>query len=231
MKINLKTGRFVKEQWKDVVVDREEKDTYKGLYQVSNLGRVRSLYKNKLLKQCDDGYGYCIVNLVKNGKSKKYKIHRLVALAFISNPENKSYVDHINTDRKNNTILNLRWATREENNNNELTRKHISNSKKGKPSYWKGKTFSEEYKKKLSDSHKGKMVGKYHHSSKKVICVTTGEIFESSWLGAKHYNMANHIIDNCKGKRNQCGKLSDGKPLIWMYYEDYIKKQLKGGDE
>ena len=84
------------EIWKDV-------ENYEGLYQVSNLGRVRSLdrdiyyqngtfhshIKGKILVPCLNKYGYANVNLCKNGKRKNITVHRLVALAFIPNPENK----------------------------------------------------------------------------------------------------------------------------------------------
>jgi hypothetical protein len=77
------------EIWKDIL-------GYEGLYQVSNLGNVRSLNyrrsgKTKLLKQATDN-GYKRVKLSKNGKKKKYWVHRLVAIAFISNPNTKEKI-------------------------------------------------------------------------------------------------------------------------------------------
>lgn len=55
-----------------------------------------------------------------------------------------------------------------------------------------------------------------------VICLTTGEIFKRVNDALDKYNMSNHISEVCKGKRNYCGKLEDGTPLRWMYYEDYL---------
>lgn len=103
------------EIWRDI------KD-YEGLYQVSNLGRVRSLDRNgkgkgngskgKIIKPClDKSTGYYRVTLHKNGINKTYSVHRLVAEAFIPNPDNLPTVDHINRIKTDNMVDNLRWAS------------------------------------------------------------------------------------------------------------------------
>ena len=107
---------------------------YEGLYEVSNLGNVRSLdrmgkgrgnsmklHKGKLLNPCYDNNGYLCVVLSKNGKAKKVRLHQLIAQAFIPNPENKPCIDHINTIRDDNRIENLRWCTQKENLNNPIS--------------------------------------------------------------------------------------------------------------
>lgn len=76
----------MEEIWKDI------KD-YEGLYQISSLGRVKSFYKNKILKPRVKENNYLIVSLYKEGKDKKFYIHRLVAEAFIPNTDNKEYVN------------------------------------------------------------------------------------------------------------------------------------------
>jgi len=97
------------EIWKDVV-------GYEGLYQVSNLGRVRSLgfdkwHKGKIIKGCFDGKKkYLFVSLYKGGKSKGFNIHRLVATAFIPNPKNLPQVNHKDEDKTNNCVDNLEWC-------------------------------------------------------------------------------------------------------------------------
>ncbi len=102
-----------KEIWKDI-------PNYEGLYQVSNRGSVKVLPKNanrkeKILKPNMKYPGYFYLNLVKNRQSRHYTIHRLVALTFIPNPENKKEVNHIDANKLNNLIPNLEWCTRQEN--------------------------------------------------------------------------------------------------------------------
>ena len=107
----------MKEVWKDVV-------GHKGKYQVSNLGRVKSLsrkikcdhnayrtIKERILKQSKNNY--CLVHLGQ--KSQNNTVHRLVAQAFIPNPENKRQVNHIDGNKLNNNITNLEWVTASEN--------------------------------------------------------------------------------------------------------------------
>lgn len=89
---------------------------YEGLYQVSNLGNIKSLYFNreKILLQ-GESRGYRIVILWKNPIRKCYKVHRLVALTFLSNPDNKPEINHIDEIKGNNNLNNLEWVTHKEN--------------------------------------------------------------------------------------------------------------------
>lgn len=124
---------------------------YEGLYQISNLGNVKSLNynhtgKEKVLSCCVDKDGYLGVVLCKNCKPKHFRVHRLVAQAFIPNPENKQYVDHVNTVRSDNSVSNLQWVTIKENQNNELTKQKMSSSHKGK---FKGKHWKLENGKRI----------------------------------------------------------------------------------
>ena len=100
------------EIWRDI-------QGYKGLYQISNKGRVKSLKcgKERILKPGIDGYGYMFVCLYNDNARKYFKIHRLVTQAFVSNPENKPQVNHLDENKKNNCVDNLEWATAKENNN------------------------------------------------------------------------------------------------------------------
>ena len=92
-------------------------------YEISNFGNIRN--KTKLLKIVPNKQGYNIVVLC-NGIRKTINVHRLVAAAFVPNPENKPCVDHIDGDRTNNHADNLRWVTYLENNNNPITKKRLS---------------------------------------------------------------------------------------------------------
>lgn len=96
------------EEWKQI-------DGYDN-YEVSTWGNVRNVKTGKLLKQQENHNGYLRVNLYKNGKSKHFGVHRLVAIAFIPNPYNKPTVNHIDEDKYNNHADNLEWATMREQN-------------------------------------------------------------------------------------------------------------------
>lgn len=98
-----------KEIWKNI-------KNYEGLYQVSNIGRIKSFKRNESIMQPNDnGKGYLQVGLSKNGKRSYFKIHRLVAEAFIPNPYSKPEVNHIDGNKQNNTVENLEWCTTKEN--------------------------------------------------------------------------------------------------------------------
>ena len=98
----------MEEIWKDV-------KGYEGLYQVSNLGRVKRVETDRILKPLKHTKGYYRVDLSKNGSQSKKFIHRLVAQVFIPNPDNKSQVNHIDENKTNNLVSNLEWMTAKEN--------------------------------------------------------------------------------------------------------------------
>ena len=100
----------------------EEWKVIKGFenYLVSNLGRVKNSSTERILKPGTHHKGYLFVGLSKNGKGRSEKIHRLVAKAFVKNPDNLPVVDHIDRDRKNNKASNLRWSTHSANTRNGI---------------------------------------------------------------------------------------------------------------
>lgn len=118
----------MKEIWKAI------KD-YEGIYEVSSFGRVKSLdrmiqhphrlyhQKERILKANVDGGGYLSVGLHKDGTMKRVHVHRLVAMAFVPNVNNKSEVNHIDENKLNNTSSNLEWVSRIENENYGTKRK------------------------------------------------------------------------------------------------------------
>ncbi len=109
------------EKWKDI-------KNYEGYYQISNFGQVRSLdryitnslgrkrkYNSRFCELRIRNNGYVYVELSKDNIAKKFNVHRLVAIHFINNPNNKPYVNHINGDKKDNHYRNLEWVTEREN--------------------------------------------------------------------------------------------------------------------
>jgi hypothetical protein len=113
---------------------------YENLYEVSSLGRVRSKRANtriadkteRIMKQKVDNHGYFRVNLYKDGKVKAYLVSRMVAEAFIPNPDNLPQVGHADDNKTNNTVGNLYWTDSKENNhhNGKMERFHKLHNEK-----------------------------------------------------------------------------------------------------
>lgn len=112
------------EIWKDI------KD-YEGLYQVSNLGRVKSLNyrhtgRERVMEPSKHKVGYLLVSLCKDGKQKTFLIHRLVAEDFIPNPENKPEVNHKSENKQDNRVENLEWVWHKDNCNHGTRNKRVA---------------------------------------------------------------------------------------------------------
>lgn len=130
----LRGGDGMEEEWRDI-------EGFEGLYQISNMGRIKSLARyssqghwlpERILSIAHAISGYTDVSLYKNGQRFHKKPHRLVAEAFIPNPENLPEVDHKDTNKDNNCVDNLRWCTHAGNYENKLTRKRLSDDRIGK---------------------------------------------------------------------------------------------------
>lgn len=122
------------------------------IYTINTRGEVFNTITKRYKKPQKYKNGYLFVSLYQDGRNKMFLIHRLVAEAFIPNPEGKPQVGHWDCNRSNNAVENLYWCTATENMNNPITRKNISKGRKGiKP--------SEETRKKMSEAG-SKRVGK-----------------------------------------------------------------------
>ena len=99
----------MEEVWKDIPL-------YEGLYQASNLGRIKSLRKNKIMSQQLNKYGYSIIILWKNGYKKTIFVHRLIAMAFLKMSYKRRFVNHKDGNKLNNNVNNLEWCSTQENN-------------------------------------------------------------------------------------------------------------------
>lgn len=201
------------EIWKDVV-------GYEGLYQVSNLGRVKSLgfdkwHKGRVIKPHFDGLKhYLFVQLHKNKTSKKINVHRLVAKAFIPNPNNLPQVNHKDENKTNNNASNLEWCTNEYNinyNNGSAMKKAI-------------KTRYERYdvKKLVAKTKATKIKNGSFSAEIPVNQFTWSGDFVARYVSATKANKKTgvqmHVISRC------CrGIYKQGGGFIWVYDEDIDK--------
>lgn len=173
----------MEEIWKDI-------EGYEGLYQVSNVGRVKSVRKNIILKSRIERNGYESVKLSANNISKGYYIHRLVANAFIPNPDNLPQVNHKDENKTNNCVDNLEWCTRHYNHNYGTINIRIS-------------------QKQLNDKNKSKVVLQYSLDG------TFIKEWKSTMDVQRNLGFDNaNIVNVCNGKR----RIAHG--YLWKYKKE-----------
>lgn len=181
----------MKEIWKDIYfVENGITYDYRGLYQVSNLGNIKSLKygKEKILKPRKSHNGYLFVCLFKNKKRKNLRVHRLVGFMFIPNNDNKPEVNHDDGNKENCCVSNLYWATRSENQKHAYEH-NLQKAKKG------------------SENKQSKRVLQYDLEGNLI------KIWDCVREIERKLNIPNtNICDCCKGKRKTAGG------YIWRYY-------------
>ena len=198
------------EEWRPVV-------GYEGLYEVSNTGQVRSLdrfyyrlHKGKVLSPAKDRYGYLTVTLNCNGKSKTIKIHRLVAEAFLPNPDNLPQVNHKDEDKTNNNVTNLEWCTAKYNVNFGTRQERYRNTMLEK-GHWSGLS-REEYEKKRYQENKDKRKDcqrKYYQKNKDRICERQKEYSQKNKEKIREYHHQYYLKKKEENIQNNVKSLND----------------------
>ena len=201
---------MIEEIWRPVV-------GYEGLYEVSNIGRVRSLdrfyyrlHKGKVLSPTKDRYGYLTVTLNCNGKSKTIKIHRLVAQAFLPNPDNLPQVNHKDEDKTNNNVDNLEWCTAKYNVNFGTRQERYRNTMLEK-GHWSGLS-REEYEKKRYQENKDKRKDsqrKYYQKNKDRICDKVKEYSQKNKEKIREYHHQYYLKKKEENIQNNVKSLND----------------------
>ena len=147
---------------------------YEGLYEVSNIGNVRNVRRNKLLRLQKTNNGYIRVVLSKNGIKTAFQVHRIAAQAFIPNPDNLPQINHKDEDKTNNNVTNLEWCDAKYN-NNYGSRKDKARDTKIKNGYYTGlskkeyrKQYRDKNKEKIREKQRGYMRKYYENNKEKV---------------------------------------------------------------
>lgn len=202
---------------------------YEGEYGVTIDGKVYSYKRNKFMKPALGKQGYLYIHLQQGNKGKKYKIHRLVAMTYISNPNNYPCINHKDENKLNNHVSNLEWCTYKYNTNygtciqrrakkmtgennpmyGKTGKKHHLYGKTGEKAPMYGKHHTEEAKNKMSKNRRGK-------TGKKVQCIETGQIFNST-AEANEYLGKNRHSTNIQACCNGRNKIAYG--FHWKYIE------------
>ncbi len=194
----------MKEVWKSI-------EGYEGMYEISNLGRIKSFkadkQNGKILKLKNSTSGYSKCALFKDNHPTTFTIHKLVAQAFIPNTDNKSQINHIDGNKENNRVDNLEWCTPKENMKHASKTGLIKRGRRNKRVKKNSKT-KEKY---IAPK------GEYSKNAKKVLCVTTGEVFNCIKYASEKYGIDNSDISKCcRGKIYHAGYI-DGEEAIWRY--------------
>lgn len=183
----------MKEIWKDV-------KNFENKYQISSFGRLRNKYSGHIYKLTNKNDNYFSVVLYDKGQKKSIKIHKLVAEAFIPNPENKPQVDHIDLNKQNNRVENLRWVTALENIQHNIEKNNF---------YYVG------FYNKTKINKKGKIV-QFDKNMNKI------GVYNNSAIASKETGVCQRNILHCvthKEGRKQAGG------YIWLYESEVVSNE------
>lgn len=168
-------------------------------YRIFPDGKIYALHLDRFVSEYSSRDGYKKVTLrLDNKERKSYSVHRLVALAYINNPENKPTVNHIDGNKENNIVENLEWATRSE-------------------------QVQHAWDNGLIKDIKSRREAVINALGIRVVCLTTGEIFDSIGQACMKYGIKkSNLTRTCRGEvgYRSAGKLEDGTKLTWSFYYD-----------
>ena len=235
-----------KEIWRPIIL-LDTGESYEGLYEVSNMGRVRSLDREvrnrngwytkegKIIKgSVDKNSGYTSIVLHKDGKGKTYRIHRLVAFAFVDGYFDGACVDHIIpvSNSGTNEASNLRWVTYAENNNNELTKENMRREHKGRkmPEKWVEKQINrrkgKEWVREENPSFKGWIVVLYPNGevSDKMTRLEASKMLGMSRTTIDRLLKTKEVYKVTKYTRGNIEHLRTLEGIKILKYEDYLSE-------
>lgn len=193
-------------------------------YMISNIGRIKSVERTvihsdgrkrniggKILKTRINNQGYECIKISCNRQKKEFKIHRMVALAFIPNVENKPHIDHINTIRSDNRVENLKWVTRLENAHNPITYSRM---------FGRNHAPAEKILKRKNEN-------KSYGAEKAVVQLSAnGDIikeFKSIRDAGRAFHNSGSAI-SCCCRKMKCYKTAHG--YVWRYKDEYEKEYM-----
>lgn len=169
--------------------------SFENLYTINKQGEIKRVETQRVLKHHTSHHGYKYVNLTKNGKSKNYYVHRLIAMEFINNPYNKPFINHKNGIKDDNRIENIEWCTTSENEKHsyDMLGKTVANRQLNE-------SDAKEIRVKYKCGEKTAELAKYYNVSSSVI-----------WniLAGKSYKCHIPINEGNKGHRNAMAKIKE----------------------
>lgn len=177
-----------------------------GLYYVSNYGNVKR--NNKILKKYIQKSGHCRITISIKNKQKRFLIHRLVAQAFIPNPNNYKQVGHFDGNPLNNNVFNLYWCNQKQNINNEISRLKISSSKN-------------KEKNPMFGNHKSR------NRNKKVLCIETNILYDSIHNASVLTGINEGSIGACCRNKQLYTLDNDDNKYHWQFENENAKEVVE----